>query len=274
MKSYPTKSTHVPADRVSTVRRVSISDYSTRMHEHEEYMFLLPRVGLLMLDIETHGRSIRIAPWSFTAIPPNRMHQTHAGHGAQEHIAVYVESDFVTFCEKKARRRMVTDRVTVSPAPGSLLSAVRLRYLERANPDGDLASYRVDLLDRVVATACIEATLREQEGRRPRADVRRNLVADIKEFLDATLSERIDIDRVACEFGVSRRHLTRIFRDTVGESIVEYRSRQRVLRAASLLELPGMTVIGAATAVGIDSPSYLARLFDKYGKPLPGTFKR
>jgi hypothetical protein len=34
-----------------------------------------------------------------------------------------------------------------------------------------------------------------------------------------------------------------------------------------------MSVVTAAAAVGIESPSYLARLFIKYGEPLPGTFK-
>jgi AraC-like DNA-binding protein len=41
-----------------------------------------------------------------------------------------------------------------------------------------------------------------------------------------------------------------------------------------LLKSPGTTVVVAAAAVGIESPSYLARLFSKYGEPLPGTFKK
>ncbi|MEM5367160.1 helix-turn-helix domain-containing protein [Paraburkholderia azotifigens] len=70
-----------------------------------------------------------------------------------------------------------------------------------------------------------------------------------------------------------RRTLTRMFRDVAGESIVDYRSRQRVRHASLLLQSPGMTVVTAAAAVGLDSPSCLARLFRKCGQALPRSFK-
>ncbi len=46
----------------------------------------------------------------------------------------------------------------------------------------------------------------------------RAFVDDIKAFLDATLAQRMDIDRSACEFGLSRRSLTRMFRKFTGDS--------------------------------------------------------
>ena len=58
-----------------------------------------------------------------------------------------------------------------------------------------------------------------------------------------------------------------------GESIVDYQSLQRVRHASLLLQTPGVTVVTAAAAVGLDSPSYLARLFRKYGQALPRSFK-
>jgi len=50
-------------------------------------------------------------------------------------------------------------------------------------------------------------------------------------------------------------------------------SRQRVARAAELLSVSGTTVLAASMAVGVESPSYLARLFIKHGQPLPKSFK-
>jgi transcriptional regulator GlxA family with amidase domain len=98
-------------------------------------------------------------------------------------------------------------------------------------------------------------------------------VKDIQTFLDSTLDQSISLDRIAYEFGLSRRTLTRMFRDVTGESIVDYQSRQRVRHASLLLQTPGVTVVTAAAAVGLDSPSYLARLFRKYGQALPRSFK-
>jgi transcriptional regulator GlxA family with amidase domain len=137
----------------------------------------------------------------------------------------------------------------------------------------ELAGYHSDLMDRMVATACIQSGLAVQPLRNNAADARCELVDDIGALLDATLSQRLDIERIACEFGVSRRSPTRMIRELTGDSIVEYQSRQRVLHGATLLSLPGTTVVTAAAVVGVESPSYLARLFTRDGKPLPGTFK-
>jgi transcriptional regulator GlxA family with amidase domain len=54
-------------------------------------------------------------------------------------------------------------------------------------------------------------------------------------------------------------------RELTGDSFVEYQSRQRVLHGATLLSLPGTTVVTAAAVVGVESPSYLARLFTRDG---------
>jgi transcriptional regulator GlxA family with amidase domain len=72
---------------------------------------------------------------------------------------------------------------------------------------------------------------------------------------------------------LSRRHLTHIFRESTGESIGDYQTRQRVARAAELLSVSGTTVLAASMAVGVKIPSYLARLFIKHGQPLPKRFK-
>jgi AraC-like DNA-binding protein len=274
MKHYPTTTSHIPFGQVSTVHCICVPRYRTNLHEHDEYMFLLPRTGLLMLSMETTAAPLRIRPMSMAAVPPKRFHQTYSDCGAHEHIAVYVESDFVAFCEEKAGRQMLKDKAMVYPAPWPLLSAVRLRRQQLAENADNLAGYRLGLVNGVVATACIEAGLTGSESPQSPADLRRDLVDDIKVFLDATLAQRLDIDHVADEFGMSRRHLTRIFRELAGETMLDYVSRQRVSRAVSLLKAPGATVVAVAAAVGIESPSYLARLFHRYGKPSPRILKK
>jgi AraC-like DNA-binding protein len=276
MKHYSTTHTHLSGDRVAVTRKVTVNGYRTEPHEHDEYMFLLPRTGLLILNVESNPAPLRIPPMSFVAVPSRRFHDTHSTCATQEHIAVYVAADFVAFCEDKAERKLTRDTLAIRSVPWSLMNAVRLTNLERLSGSsaGELAEYRSDLTDRMIATACIETSLNSRPVMTHAADTRSELVEDIKAFLDATLAQRLDIDRIAHEFGLSRRSLTRMFRDMTGDSIVEYQSRQRVRQAAAMLRSSGTTVVTAAAAVGFESPSYLARLFTKYGEPLPGRFKR
>lgn len=236
-------------------------------------MFLLPSTGLLILNVESSASPLRIAPMSFVVVPPRRLHDTLGYRPRQEHVAVYVSSDFVAHCERKAQRSLSSSNISVWSAPSPLIHAVRFATETDAYSSSDLAAYRSDLIATMVATTCIESGLGAQHVSLGAAAARSDLVRNIQQFLDATIDQPVELDRIAYEFGVSRRTLTRLFRDATGESVVEYQSRQRVRRAALLLKIPGTTVISAATAVGLNSPSYLARLFRKYGHALPASFK-
>jgi AraC-like DNA-binding protein len=273
VKHYPTAHSHLFGDCVADVRRVSVGGYRTQPHEHGEYMFLLPRAGQLIVNVESNAAPLRVAPMSFVVIPPRRLHDTHGYRPQQEHVAVYAASDFIAYCERKARRTLSCERISIWPASLPLLNAVRLATETDSRGGSELAIYRSDLLARMVAATCVEAGLTAAHASLSATEARQQLVKEICAFLDSTLDQPMGLDRIAHEFGLSRRTLTRMFRDATGESIVEYQSRQRVRHAALLLEAPGMTVVAAAAAVGLDSPSYLARLFKKYGEALPRSYK-
>jgi len=273
VKHYPTANTHLSENRIADVRQVSIGDYRTQPHEHDEYMFLLPRTGQLILNVESNASPLRLAPKSFVVVPPQRLHDTHGYRKEQEHVAVYVASDFVAFCERKAQRSLSCAKIAIRSAPLALLNAVRLATDTGQHDVGELAAYRRELTIKTLAATCVEAGLIAGHLPLTPIDARRELVKDIRGFLDATLDQSMGLDRIAYEFGLSRRTLTRLFRDVTGESIVDYQSRQRVHHATQLLQSPGMTVVMAAAAVGLDSPSYLARLFRKHGLALPRSFK-
>lgn len=270
---YPTANSHLHADRDAAVRQVAVGDYRTRPHEHDEYMFLLPRTGQLVLNVESNPAPLRLAPMSFVVVPPRRVHDTHGYRTRQEHIAVYASSQFVAHCERKAQRKLSSSRIFIWPAPSWLLNAVRVAVEANTREGSELASYRKDLAAKMLAATCVEAGLTSDRVPPSSADARSELVRDIQLFLDSTLDQIIELDRIAYEFAVSRRTLTRMFRDVTGESIIEYQSRQRVHQASLLLQTPGMTVLMATASVGLKSPSYLARLFRKYGQSLPATFK-
>lgn len=273
MKHYPTAKTHLLDDRVADVRLVSVGSYRTQPHQHDEYMFLVPRTGQLVLNVESNVSPLRVAPMSFVVVPPKLLHDTHGFRAQQEHVAVYVASDFVAYCERKARKSLSCAKIGVCAAPLALLNAVRLASGAEPRNVPELAAFRRELTARTLAATCIEAGLISDVLSLTRAEARRERVMDIQSFLDSTLDQAIGLERISHEFGLSQRTLTRMFREVTGESIVEYQSRQRVRHASLLLQSPGMSVVKAAAAVGLDSPSYLARLFRKHGEALPRSLK-
>jgi AraC-like DNA-binding protein len=65
--------------------------------------------------------------------------------------------------------------------------------------------------------------------------------------------EADDLPALARRCGVSRPWLSRLFREQVGESLTEYRNRQRVYRFRDLLTQPGAPSTTAAYAAGFGS---------------------
>ncbi|MBR7985780.1 helix-turn-helix transcriptional regulator [Burkholderia cenocepacia] len=275
---YQTSKSHIPADRVAATRRITMADYVTSWHEHEEFMFLLPSQGTLTLTSECSKHSQRIGAGVLAMVPAGIFHDTASNPGEHCHTAVYAERDFVSFCARKSNVRIAGgDAPRYCVPPPALLGALRLQTqfdaVDEAEEAHDMARYQNDLVDRLIASACVAAVLgAAPSGANPKVS-RGQLVSEIKAYLDVMLAERIDIETIASEFAISRRHLTRIFREETGESLTDYQLRQRVMRARSLLNVPGTTVLSAALSVGIESPSYLARLFTKFGLPAPRDLK-
>ncbi|WP_321955056.1 AraC family transcriptional regulator [Burkholderia cenocepacia] len=275
---YQTSRSHIPADRVAATRRITMADYVTSWHEHEEFMFLLPSQGTLTLTSECSKHSQRIGAGVLAMVPAGIFHDTASNPGEHCHTAVYAERDFVSFCARKSNVRIAGgDAPRYCVPPPALLGALRLQTQFDAGDETeeahDMARYQNDLVDRLIASACVAAVLgAAPSGANPKVS-RGQLVSEIKAYLDVMLAERIDIETIASEFAISRRHLTRIFREETGESLTDYQLRQRVMRARSLLNVPGTTVLSAALSVGIESPSYLARLFTKFGLPAPRDLK-
>lgn len=131
--------------------------------------------------------------------------------------------------------------------------------------------YRGEMIDRLVASACIEAVLESNIVFAPQATDREILVAQI--VVNATLTEGLGLDAIALRFAVSRRQLTSIFREATGGSITDYQIRRHVECTAALLHEPATTALDAAMAVEIESTSYLTCLFELYGMGKPGRYK-
>ncbi|MBR8211738.1 helix-turn-helix transcriptional regulator [Burkholderia cenocepacia] len=275
---YQTSKSHIPADRVAATRRITMADYVTSWHEHEEFMFLLPSQGTLTLTSECSKHSQRIGAGVLAMVPAGIFHDTTSNPGEHCHTAVYAERDFVSFCARKSNVRIAGgDAPRYCVPPPALLGALRLQTqfdaVDETEDAHDMARYQNDLVDRLIASACVAAVLGAAPSDANPKVSRGQLVSEIKAYLDVMLAERIDIETIASEFAISRRHLTRIFREETGESLTDYQLRQRVMRARSLLNVPGTTVLSAALSVGIETPSYLARLFTKFGLPAPRDLK-
>jgi AraC family transcriptional regulator len=125
----------------------------------------------------------------------------------------------------------------------------------------------------------------------PRPAERRSLLADsahlrfrgglagsvlrrIRVYIDAHIGERISLDDLAHQAGVSRFHFARQFRLSTGESPMGYLRRVRIERSKSILQSRETTIAEVAATLGFSDQSHFTRTFGRLVGVSPGSFAR
>ena len=95
-----------------------------------------------------------------------------------------------------------------------------------------------------------------------------------KELLESDLSGEFPLSRLALECGLSVRHFTRAFRQSVGMPPHRYLLKRRIERARDLLRNPALSLLEVALACGFSDQSHFTRLFRASMDMSPGAWRR
>lgn len=96
----------------------------------------------------------------------------------------------------------------------------------------------------------------------------------VKDFVQAHISQELDLDSLSRQAGFSAYHFARLFRQATGESPHQFVLRQRIERAQRLLERPDMPLAQVALATGFAHQSHLAQHFKRQLGLTPSAYRR
>ncbi|MBN9221420.1 MAG: helix-turn-helix domain-containing protein [Mesorhizobium sp.] len=235
--------------------------YATPWHWHDCLMFILPSRGTIELKHEDQRQGTWLSQDRFAVVPSDRAHETHAGIGDHRHLAVYVTGAILRRLDQEIgslsefhKRTRATIFVRRSPTVRTL-QALSLR-----NGVGAYGSSGVKhALSSALLVQCIaEVMAGETMPGASRREHAAALVEDLKEYLTLHADEQIPLDALGERFGVSRRHITRLFREGTGVSVGEFQLRVRLRTARELLSGTDLPIGEIAFRVGFDSGSALA----------------
>jgi AraC family transcriptional regulator len=94
------------------------------------------------------------------------------------------------------------------------------------------------------------------------------------EVMNQPLDTRISLAELAEASGISRFHLSRIFKKHFGMSPIAYLERARIERAKDLIRRAEMSLADVAQTVGFADQSHFTRRFKQYAGSTPGVFAR
>jgi len=95
-----------------------------------------------------------------------------------------------------------------------------------------------------------------------------------KELLNADLSGEVLLSQLAMECGLSVRHFTRAFRQSIGIPPHRYLLKRRVEQAQQLLKDPALSLLDIALACGFADQSHFTRVFSASVGVSPGVWRR
>jgi AraC family transcriptional regulator len=96
----------------------------------------------------------------------------------------------------------------------------------------------------------------------------------VRSYIDEHIGERISLDELARQAGVSRFHFARQFRLSTGESPMAYLRWMRIERSKSILRTREATIAEVAAGLGFSDQSHFTRTFGRLVGVSPRSFAR
>lgn len=96
----------------------------------------------------------------------------------------------------------------------------------------------------------------------------------VLELIDAKLDEKLTVETLAREVGLSTAHFARAFKNTTGRTPHQFLLSLRLERARRMLDTPGVELSAVARSAGFADQSHLTRLFKRAYGITPGALLR
>lgn len=106
-----------------------------------------------------------------------------------------------------------------------------------------------------------------------RSDTNSRHINACKEYIYSHLKERITIEDLADELGVSSSYLSRLFKKETGDSVSAYIRRQKIEMAKNLLQYSDYSMIDIANRLSFSSQSHFIQQFREYAGMTPKKFR-
>lgn len=250
-------------------------------HEHPHYELVLVLKG----GMETFCDGSRVlcteAKGNYLFIPPATLHHRVFGSDRDNvnlNINFAVDGPEAGKLNSRLGRLAAAAGYQYPPEPG--LSAL-LRELRRQGQLGDsgakmmlahlLPAFLVLFFQRnfseVLEPGATENEFWEESFRKDR-------ILAIKRLMVAMIGNPRPLRELSNRFGISARHLNRIFRAETGITIKEYQSKMRMIRACDLLVNSKLSISAISEALGFHRPEQFSAFFRRHTGCMPQDYRK
>ena len=151
----------------------------------------------------------------------------------------------------------------ISPEEGYRLSGYYIQKCDSSQDPAHLLHYRNRAIE--------ELTVRvKQKLEKPRTS---SHVERAKDYVRKHYREKIYLDEIAENIGISPTHLSKLFKKETGQCLQDYINEERVYRAANLLMYSDFSLMEIAEYIHFPSQSYFGKIFKQFKGVSPRVFR-
>lgn len=108
-----------------------------------------------------------------------------------------------------------------------------------------------------------EDTMTESVVNPYRTFSKQKLVTDINDYLQENISKNITINELSAQFNMSRSHISNIYHNEVGKSLIQSFNEMKINQAKEYIEKTQYNISQISDKLGFSSVHYFSRLFKK-----------
>lgn len=101
-----------------------------------------------------------------------------------------------------------------------------------------------------------------------------DVILSIQNYLEKNYSKDINLDMLSKTFSISKFHMSREFKKSIGKSPIDYLIDVRISRAKTLLYDTNRPISDICQLVGIPNPNHFLYLFKEREGVTPSAFRK
>lgn len=96
----------------------------------------------------------------------------------------------------------------------------------------------------------------------------------ILDYIEQNLDKKITLDMISSHVGLSEIHASRIFKKELGIGLIQFINKEKMKKAAELLDTQNMKIKEVSHAIGMDDQLYFNKLFKKFYNISPSGYRK
>lgn len=219
------------------------------MHYHSSYELYYLEAGSREYFVE--DKFFSVSAGDFILIPPSKFHRTGGAYSLRTIVGFTYDFLAETYTPNAIKNLVrCFDKTLISP-PESMQDELKalLKSLAECTNQTDFAMDLGILLRKL--SKCTPDTSYDER------------ISSIIKYINKHFPEIHSIEQIAKQFHVSKHHLCRVFKESMGITMIDYLNNIRIKNACNFLESSDKDILEISQLCGFNSSAYFSNVFKK-----------